>query len=326
MQPPPASGAAPLTIRAVTTAPRATNWQDSRPSFALPSAPSAPVVPPQQQFHPPYHLLPSGSCNPPFTSSALPSPFPVVSAPPVTSSHPDNPAWYLMTMWDVVRHSGTTSNQVTWPMSNPDIPTQPPGGTPCMPSNSGHTLPGIQSNFEPMDEFPEVNALSSTFNGMIDQETNSRSSVEFVDSHPGLPGPSRHTASPWQSSHKVPKPFMSQRHPTHKKPMPSFRKYEKKGKEKTTTPSDLAENDRHSDALLPFLGVMSTSPAPSSTPPEPSRVVVTPRKAGEIFLSESGEALRFFVQVDLHGRHNVVTNIKVCVFMMRLLAINARTM
>jgi hypothetical protein len=40
--------------------------------------------------------------------------------------------------------------------------------------------------------------------------------------------------------------------------------------------------------------------------------VLSPRKLGEIFRSDSGESLLFFVQVDLMGRHGVVQNIKVC--------------
>lgn len=40
--------------------------------------------------------------------------------------------------------------------------------------------------------------------------------------------------------------------------------------------------------------------------------VLSPRKLGDIFRSDSGENLLFFVQVDLMGRHGIVQSIKVC--------------
>jgi hypothetical protein len=55
-----------------------------------------------------------------------------------------------------------------------------------------------------------------------------------------------------------------------------------------------------------------------ATPPRLSQAkephVLSPRKLGEIFRSDSGESLLFFVQVDLMGRQVVAQNIKVCPF------------
>jgi hypothetical protein len=51
-----------------------------------------------------------------------------------------------------------------------------------------------------------------------------------------------------------------------------------------------------------------------ATPPRKLSItpqVVSPRKLGQIFKTDSGESFLFFVQVDLYGRHGMVQNIKV---------------
>jgi hypothetical protein len=83
----------------------------------------------------------------------------------------------------------------------------------------------------------------------------------------------------------------------------------RKGKEKaiSTDSSDHSEGDELIEA-----SDISYSSRSSASPPAQPRSIIARKKHGEIFLSGSGQPLRFFVQVDLHGRHTVVTNIKVC--------------
>ncbi|KAI6133016.1 hypothetical protein EDD16DRAFT_1734001, partial [Pisolithus croceorrhizus] len=58
-----------------------------------------------------------------------------------------------------------------------------------------------------------------------------------------------------------------------------------------------------------FVGHFCATPPIPSTPPEPERIILERRDPFEIF-SSGGESMNFYVQVDLHRRHNVVSNIK----------------
>ncbi|KAI6129207.1 hypothetical protein EV401DRAFT_777946 [Pisolithus croceorrhizus] len=64
-------------------------------------------------------------------------------------------------------------------------------------------------------------------------------------------------------------------------------------------PTDMSPSSWDTSVQLPY----------PSTPPEPERIILERRDPFEIF-SSGGESMNFYVQVDLHRRHNVVSNIK----------------
>ena len=105
-------------------------------------------------------------------------------------------------------------------------------------------------------------------------------------------------------------PSVSRKRPPAVRPTNPPPKRLRKGKDRVIIPSDSSE---HSEAEeLVEASEISYSTHSSDSPPARPRNIVARKKHGEIFLSKSGQPLRFFVQVDLHGRHTVVTNIKVC--------------
>lgn len=104
-------------------------------------------------------------------------------------------------------------------------------------------------------------------------------------------------------------PSTSRKRPPAVKPTNPPSKRLRKGKERaiSTDSSEHSEVDELMEASDDSYSTYSSA----SLPVRP-RNIVARKKHGEIFLSVSGQPLRFFVQVDLHGRHTVVTNIKVC--------------
>jgi hypothetical protein len=84
-----------------------------------------------------------------------------------------------------------------------------------------------------------------------------------------------------------------------------------KGKEKATdSRQNLYKRKRSESSDDSSEEELFTTPPRHRQTKEPQ--VLSPRKLGEIFRSDSGESLLFFVQVDLMGRHGIVQSIKVC--------------
>lgn len=104
-------------------------------------------------------------------------------------------------------------------------------------------------------------------------------------------------------------PTTSRKRPLAVKPANPPPKRFRKGKERAIS----MDSSEHSEADELVEASDDSYSTYSSVPPlvRPRHIVARKRR-GEIFLSGSGQPLRFFVQVDLHGRHTVVTNIKVC--------------
>jgi hypothetical protein len=125
----------------------------------------------------------------------------------------------------------------------------------------------------------------------------------------GLSGPS--SAITYPPSPEVCGPSIHRRSSPLSTPSPPASPKLSKGKEKTSTPrqnsfkrkrSEISDKSSEED-------IFATPPPRHSMTKTPH--VLSPRKLGEIFRSDSGESMLFFVQVDLMGRHGVVQNIKV---------------
>jgi hypothetical protein len=122
------------------------------------------------------------------------------------------------------------------------------------------------------------------------------------------------SAAPQSSSPEMCAPSIRRRSSLPSTPSPPLLPSRSKGKEKALAPRQNSFKRKRSES--PEESEEEEEEDPFTTPPRHRQTndpqVLSPRKLGEIFRSDSGESLLFFVQVDLMGRHGVVQNIKVC--------------
>ncbi|KIK83663.1 hypothetical protein PAXRUDRAFT_14596 [Paxillus rubicundulus Ve08.2h10] len=326
-QPPPASQALPYSQPGSFVQPPQSQNAYPYPSFVPQHvSPSSQSQIKPQQF--PHTTFPSSQLQ---MIQAVPhTPFP--SAQPHTiqmgseatyngvNFQPQNFA-AVMAIMDVVRHM----DQSAWLGQNQMPLTQPPANHNPSPfflqpqMNLGPTMNGAHTpslsthNSQAMEEFEPAaidpfltTSLGHSNGGSASTSFEYQSSAEYLDS--------RHSTrkSQTKSFHsQLPDealtPSVSRGRPPAVKPTNPPRR-SRKGKEKAVSPE--SSEDCRPDELAPASSDSSSPINPSTSPPTQPRKVTAHKQKGEIFLSESGQPLQFFVQVDLHGRHNVVSNIK----------------
>ncbi|KAG8219759.1 hypothetical protein J3R82DRAFT_731 [Butyriboletus roseoflavus] len=216
----------------------------------------------------------------------------------------------LMTIMEVVRHMDQSSwfGQNQLPVSQPPtnfntstFPVQSPVTPGPTTSTSIFQAPG---GFES----PSVDAsLPSSEDHLLSDTATSprkyRSGTEVSEDR----SMTLNIKSSRRPPDKTSTPSVSRKRPPAVKPTDLPRKRLRKGKEKaiSTDSSEHSEVDELMEA-----SDRSYSTHSSASPPARPRKIIARKKHGEIFMSVSGKPLRFFVQVDLHGRHTVVTTIK----------------
>lgn len=259
----------------------------------------------QQIVHPPSAPnTPLPPVQPPMTPQIMSN---LISRNGLNLQNPDIAT--IMTIMEVVRHMDHSSwfGQNQLPISQP--PANPSGSAFFVqPSGTPGSTPST-STFRAtrVTESPGVDvSLSSS------QEhhgaTSSREHEPATEVFEDRPRKRKSRTKLARSPDKMSTPSTSRKRPPVVKPTNPPPKRLRKGKEKAilTDPSEHSEVDElkeDSDDSYP----PHSSVSPSAQP----RNIVARKMHGEIFLSGSGQPLRFFVQVDLHGRHAVVTNIKV---------------
>lgn len=217
----------------------------------------------------------------------------------------------IMTIMEVMRHMDHSSwfGQNQLPASQP--PTNSSASTFSVqpPAAPGPALSTF--TFQPTGGFesPGVDAsLSSSQDLLSDTATSSQRHVFVteVSEDRSMTRKSR-TKLARRPPDEALTPPTSRKRPSAVKPTNPPPKRLRKGKERaiSTDSSEHSEDDELIEA-----SDISYSTHSSASPPAQPRSVIARKKHGEIFLSGSGQPLRFFVQVDLHGRHTVVTNIK----------------
>ncbi|KAH0838262.1 hypothetical protein J3R83DRAFT_6518 [Lanmaoa asiatica] len=213
----------------------------------------------------------------------------------------------IMTIMEVVRHM----DQSTWFGQNQMPVSQPPANsnTSTFSVQSPATREPIPSTSGGLESLGLDPSLSSSQDHLLsDSATSSRkygSGTEFSEdrlmTRNSRPKPSRRPPD------EILTPLISRKRPPVVKPTNPPPKRLRKGKEKAIS-TDSSEHSEVDELMEVSDGPYSTHS--SASPPAPPRNIIARKKHGEIFLSGSGQPLRFFVQVDLHGRHTVVTNIK----------------
>ncbi|KAL4069661.1 hypothetical protein V8B97DRAFT_606537 [Scleroderma yunnanense] len=220
----------------------------------------------------------------------------------------------FMTMLDVMRHNGPSQSQlspshqaVSVSQSHSDMPqstllTQPQLKTAEPLSNGGNTLrPSHRYQSQEIADLVGSDGFKATPHPRND-------SLDMTDTRPS-PSRKPHLRSPTRRlSTEVLSPSVSRKRPPAVKPTRPPKRANK-GKRKEAIPLDSDEAESHSDTP-PATAFSPTHTPYSASPPEPARIVIGQRNPGEIFMSGGGQPLHFFVQVDLHRRHNVVSNIK----------------
>ena len=218
----------------------------------------------------------------------------------------------IMTIMEVVRHMdhsnwfGQNQLPVSQPPANSNTSTfsvQPPAAPGPTPSTStfqatgGYESPGVETSLSSPRDHPSDTAISSWKHGSTevseDRPMTQKSRIKRARRPPD----------------EVLTSSISRKRPPAVKPTHPPPKRLRKGKEKAIS-TDSSEHSEVDELMEVSDGSYSTHS--STSPPAQPRNIIARKKHGEIFLSGSGQPLRFFVQVDLHGRHTVVTNIKVC--------------
>ena len=216
----------------------------------------------------------------------------------------------IMTIMEVVRHMDHSSwfgqNQMpaSQPAGNSNTSTfslQPPvtpGPTPSFQGTGGSDSPGANASFSRSQSHLSDTATSSRKHGSATEISQDRSLTRR-----------RRMKLAHHPPDEVLTPSISRKRPPAIKPTNPPPKRLRKGKEKEI----FTDSSEHSevDELMEVSDASHSTHSSVSSPAQPPNIIAR-KKRGEIFLSGFGQPLRFFVQVDLHGRHNVVTNIKVC--------------
>lgn len=219
----------------------------------------------------------------------------------------------IMTIMEVVRRMDNSSwfGQNQLPASQPPansntsmFPVQPPATPGPAPSIS--TLQ-VTRKFES----PGVDASMSSSQGHLsDTATSSRKYESVTEVSEDRPMTRKSRA---KLARRLPDetltPSISRKRPPAVKPTNPPPKRLRKGKEKVNF-SDSSEVSESDELMEVSDGSCSCSTRSSASPPTRPRKIIARKKHGEIFVL-GGQPLRFFVQVDLHGRHTVVANIKV---------------
>lgn len=227
-------------------------------------------------------------------------------------------------MLEVVARSGATANQAPrWGGDTPESqmysnilrpthPSQPTLSTPSFPLSSQPTS-GVPlfppSHSQIAAEHTVTNGsevLPSHDHSADDDEHSSSLGMDVTNSHPPFVRDAPLHLSPRQSSTEPPSSHVSRKHAATIKaalPPPPITK-----RRMAAAPLNSDEAEPHTDAS-PNLQDTPVQPSYPSTPPEPARIVIDRRNTCETF-SSGGESVNFYVQVDLHRRHNVVSNIK----------------
>jgi len=298
-------------LHATPTYPFSNQYQSAQPSLFAQPGPTAPFIPPHLQSHFSQSSLSNTTFNVPSTSSFASFPQNFAAPSPEAFS-------MLMTMFEIMRHKESQS-QPTW--SDPSAPASQPHSDMQQPIltqpyvytsepllNDSHTsLPAHQSQEVTKHVGPGGSQVTPhPRNGV----GNCYPSQDVTDTRPlSFANKPRHHFAARQSSNEVLSSSISRKRPPAVKPTRPPKRANK-GKGKDPSPSDSSEAESHSDSQLD----MVDSPlhnSYSASPPEPARIIVGRRNPGEIFITEEGQSLHFFVQVDLHKRVNVVSNIKV---------------
>jgi hypothetical protein len=202
---------------------------------------------------------------------------------------------FLATLMDVARQQGF----------------QMPLGVPQqMPNNMlQHMVQGQQFQNNGMLPSDQGQSISSSFpNTLVTHDT--------PDGSSRLPT----SAAPQSSSPEMCAPSIRRRSPLPSTPSPPLPPSRRKGKEKALAPRQNSFKRKRSESSEEEGEEQEGEEEdPFTTPPRHQQTndpqVLSPRKLGEIFRSDSGDSLLFFVQVDLMGRHGVVQNIKVCLLL-----------
>ncbi|KAF8560306.1 hypothetical protein OG21DRAFT_1502618 [Imleria badia] len=213
----------------------------------------------------------------------------------------------IMTIMEVVRHMDHSSwfSQNQMPVSQPPVNSNTSTFSVQPPVTPGPTLSQATGG----SESPRVDASFSSSQGHLsDTATSSRKhgSVTEVSEDRSMTRKSRMKLARHPPDETLTPSISRKRPPAVKLTNPPPKRW-RKGKEKAifTDSSEHSEVDELMEASDDLQSAHS-----SASPPAHPRNIVARKKHGEIFLSGSGQPLRFFVQVDLHGRHTVVTNIK----------------
>lgn len=212
----------------------------------------------------------------------------------------------LMTIMDVVRYMDQSSRfgQNQLPI-NSDLTSQQPTtpgptlSTPTFPLTGKRKSPESDASLNcSQDHFFEDTVTTSRQHGSDTEASEDRPVTRKSRIKPSRRPPDEMSI-----------PSVSRKRPPAVKPTNPPPKRLRKAKYRANS----MDSSEHSEAdeLLEVSGD-SFSAHFSVSPPAQPRNIIAHKKRGEIFLSESGKPLRFFVQVDHHGRHTVVTNIKVC--------------
>lgn len=299
-------------LHAAPTYPLSNQYQSPQSSLFAQPGPTAQSIPLHLQPHLSQSSLPDTTFNVPSASSvsSFPQNFAAMSPEAFNSM--------FITMFEILRHKESQS-QPMWsdpgaPASQPhndmqqSILTQPYVYTSGPLSNSSYASP-------PAHQSQEMAKHAGSGGSQVTPHSrngvgNRYPSQDVTDTRPPpFANKPRQDFTARQSSNEVLSPSISRKRPPAVKPTRPPKRANK-GKGKEPSPSDSSESESHSDTQLD----MVDSPLRnlySASPPEPARIIVGRRNPGEIFITEEGQSLHFFVQVDLYKRVNVVSNIKV---------------
>ncbi|KAF9244637.1 hypothetical protein BU15DRAFT_59388 [Melanogaster broomeanus] len=219
----------------------------------------------------------------------------------------------IMTIMEVVRHMdqsawfGHSQMPLTQPPANlsPFFMQAPIKSEPTM--DDAHAASLSTHNFQSNGGF-EATEIVPSVSSSQDRVRGGSTSLKHQSSAEHRSSTRKSQSSRRWLSDEVLEPSISRKGPPAVKPTNPPAKRSRKGKEKAVSP----EPSEHSEVdQLAGASDDSSFVTHSSTPlPAQSQDVAAHKLPGEIFLSKSGQPLQFFVQVDLHGRHNVVSNIK----------------
>lgn len=280
-------------LQATSTYHLPSQYRSPQPSLLARDDPSTLSIPPHLQL-----CLPQTS----FSNTAF-NVQPTSSFPSLPQTFAPSPEAFgmLMTMFDIIRHTESQGQPTSGlPVFQPrnDMQQQSYVNT-VGPLSNGNHYQGMANHIESSDS----QIIPYPRNGVEIR----RPSWDVTDAGTSSFVHQPHLRfDPRQSSSEVLSPSISRkRSPAIKPTRPPKRANKGKGKARQFTPPDFDGVQSHSDAQR------DPHNSYSASPPEPTRIALGQRGPGEIFVTEGGQPLHFFVQVDHHKRVNVVSNIKV---------------
>ncbi|KAH7929324.1 hypothetical protein BV22DRAFT_1029575 [Leucogyrophana mollusca] len=300
----------PPTIHAQTTT-RAPEPHQQSPMHVIPrQVPQNFAIPPFAQL--PQPTQPSGSSAPatypPQQMMPMSQTLNPMSGMTVNGMNGMNGQWdpnqysFMLTLMDVMRHQNLNlMNSQSW--SGQPLPSQP------LPQSQIQPVPAHQTHAPQQQSF-----INDAFQPAPEDVDSEEEFISHMNTHNDRPRDRPRSAArkpvsetrSHQSSAKVSKPGSKR-----KRPAPagstSTSTSSRKGKERAVSSASSSARTPDREESL------SLEPEPSPQPPTPPtrrKNIIARKQPGEIFLSELGEPLQFFVQVDLQGRHGVVSAIK----------------